>query len=90
MFSRFFIERPIFANVIAVVTIIFGAVAVKNLPVEQYGQITQPTVQVTTNYPGANATVVATRSPTRSKSRSTASSTCSTCRPTRRVTARTP
>ncbi len=59
MFSRFFIERPIFANVIAVVTIIFGAVAVKNLPVEQYPQITPPTVQVTTNYPGANATVVA-------------------------------
>jgi hydrophobic/amphiphilic exporter-1 (mainly G- bacteria), HAE1 family len=59
MLSRFFIERPIFANVIAVVTIIFGAVAVKNLPVEQYPQITPPTVQVTTNYPGANATVVA-------------------------------
>jgi HAE1 family hydrophobic/amphiphilic exporter-1 len=59
MFSRFFIERPIFANVIAVVTIIFGAVALRNLPVEQYPQITPPTVRVTTNYPGANATVVA-------------------------------
>ena len=59
MLSRFFIERPIFANVIAVVTMIFGAVAVKNLPVEQYPQITPPTVQVTTTYPGANATVVA-------------------------------
>ena len=59
MFSRFFIERPIFANVIAVVTMIFGAVAVRGLPVEQYPQITPPTVRVTTNYPGANATVVA-------------------------------
>ncbi len=59
MFSRFFIERPIFANVIAVVTIIFGVVALRGLPVEQYPQITPPTVRVTTTYPGANATVVA-------------------------------
>jgi len=58
MFSRFFIERPIFANVIAVVTIVFGVVAVRNLPIEQYPQITPPTVRVTTTYPGANAEVV--------------------------------
>ncbi|NSW87896.1 MAG: multidrug efflux RND transporter permease subunit [Syntrophobacteraceae bacterium] len=58
MLSRFFIERPIFANVIAIVTIIFGAVALLALPVEQYPQITPPTVKVTTNYPGANAQVV--------------------------------
>src|SRR6476660_6867618 len=55
MFSRFFIERPILANVIAYVTILIGAVAVFVLPVEQYPQITPPTVQVTTNYPGADA-----------------------------------
>src|SRR5262245_57197352 len=59
MFSRFFIERPIFANVIAFVTILLGAVSVCRLPVEQYPQITPPTVRVTTNYPGANAEVVA-------------------------------
>src|SRR3954454_6993230 len=58
MFSRFFIERPILANVIAYVTILIGAVAVFVLPVEQYPQITPPTVQVTTNYPGADAQVL--------------------------------
>src|SRR6266851_3703826 len=57
--SRFFIERPIFANVIAIVTIIFGLVALYRLPVEQYPQITPPTVKVTTVYPGASAQVVA-------------------------------
>src|SRR5205807_4723110 len=59
MFSKFFIERPIFANVIAIVTVVFGLVTLARLPVEQYPQITPPTVQVTTNYPGANADVVA-------------------------------
>src|SRR5712691_8760222 len=59
MISRFFIDRPIFANVIAIVTVIFGLVTVRSLPVEQYPQITPPTVQVTTTYPGANAQVVA-------------------------------
>src|SRR5687767_8446780 len=58
MFSRFFIDRPIFANVIAIVTMIFGGVALVGLPIEQYPEITPPTVQVTTNYPGANAEVV--------------------------------
>src|SRR4051812_17047926 len=57
--SRFFIDRPIFANVIAIVTIILGIVALRVLPVEQYPAITPPTVRVTTVYPGANAQVVA-------------------------------
>jgi HAE1 family hydrophobic/amphiphilic exporter-1 len=59
MFSRFFIERPIFANVIAIITMLIGAVTLLVLPVEQYPQITPPTVQVTTSYPGADAQVVA-------------------------------
>jgi HAE1 family hydrophobic/amphiphilic exporter-1 len=59
MISRFFIERPIFANVIALVTILLGSISVWRLPVEQYPQITPPTVRVTTSYPGANASVVA-------------------------------
>src|SRR5215210_647984 len=59
MFSRFFIDRPIFANVIAIVTMLFGVVALVGLPIEQYPEITPPTVQVTTVYPGANADVVA-------------------------------
>ena len=59
MISRFFIERPILANVIAVVTVIIGVVALYNLPVAQYPQIVPPTVQVTARYPGASAEVVA-------------------------------
>ena len=59
MFSRFFIERPVFANVIAIITVIFGLVTVYRLPVEEYPEITPPTVQVTTTYPGASAQVVA-------------------------------
>ena len=59
MISRFFIDRPIFANVIAIVTMLFGAVALVRLPVERYPAITPPTVQVSTVYPGANARVVA-------------------------------
>ncbi len=58
MFSRFFIERPIFANVIAIITVLIGAVTVFVLPIEQYPQITPPTVQVTTVYPGADAKVL--------------------------------
>src|SRR5918998_139610 len=58
MFSRFFIERPIFANVIAIVTVLVGAVTLFVLPIEQYPNVTPPTVQVMTNYPGANAQVL--------------------------------
>ena len=59
MISRFFIERPILANVIAILIVILGAVAVLGLPVAQYPEITPPTVQVTATYPGASARVVA-------------------------------
>lgn len=59
MISDFFIERPIFANVIAIVTIILGLVCLWNLPVAQYPDIVPPTIQVTTSYPGASASVVA-------------------------------
>ena len=58
MIPRFFIDRPIFANVIAIVTVVFGLVTLRWLPVEQYPQITPPTVQVSTSYPGADARVV--------------------------------
>src|SRR5918994_1719883 len=59
MISRFFIDRPIFANVIAVLTVLFGVVALYRLPVERYPAITPPTVVVSAAYPGANAKVVA-------------------------------
>ncbi len=59
MFSKFFIERPIFASVISVVIVIAGAISLGALPIAQYPQITPPTVQVSATYPGANARVVA-------------------------------
>jgi len=59
MISRFFIDRPIFANVIAIVTIIIGLVCFYILPVAQYPQVVPPTIQVTARYPGGNAEVVA-------------------------------
>ena len=60
MISKFFIERPIFANVIAIVIIILGVVCLYKLPVSQYPEIVPPTIQVTTTYPGASAEVIAT------------------------------
>jgi hydrophobic/amphiphilic exporter-1 (mainly G- bacteria), HAE1 family len=57
--SRFFIERPILANVIAIITILLGAVCLYNLPVAQYPQIVPPTIQVSTGYAGASAETVA-------------------------------
>ena len=55
MISKFFIERPVLANVIAVLMILLGAVALYGLPVAQYPDVVPPTVQVTTRYPGASA-----------------------------------
>jgi len=59
MISRFFIDRPVFANVIAIIMILFGVVAIYRLPVERYPAITPPTVVVSAVYPGATAKVVA-------------------------------
>ncbi len=58
MISKFFIERPVLANVIAVLMVVIGAVALYRLPVAQYPDVVPPTVQVTTRYPGANARTV--------------------------------
>jgi HAE1 family hydrophobic/amphiphilic exporter-1 len=58
MISQFFIDRPVFANVIAIITLLFGAVALTRLPIERYPAVTPPTVSVSTNYPGANAQVI--------------------------------
>src|SRR6476660_7642563 len=59
MFSRFFIDRPIFASVLSIVITLAGAIAVFTLPIAQYPEITPPTVEVSAYYPGANARVVA-------------------------------
>ncbi|MEG3125494.1 efflux RND transporter permease subunit [Sphingomonas sp. GB1N7] len=58
-FSRFFITRPIFAAVIAVVITLVGAIAYMSLPVSQYPDIVPPTVTVSAAYPGASAETVA-------------------------------
>jgi multidrug efflux pump len=58
MFSRFFIERPIFATVVSLLIVIAGAVSAFVLPVGQYPQITPVQIQVTTTYPGADAKTV--------------------------------
>src|SRR6266404_8784808 len=59
MFSRFFINRPIFASVLSIVIVLGGTVALFTLPVAQYPEIAPPTVEVSASYPGANAQVVA-------------------------------
>lgn len=55
MISKFFIERPILANVIALLLVFLGLIAIGVLPVNQYPAIVPPTIQVTTTYPGADA-----------------------------------
>ena len=59
MFSRFFIERPIFATVLAILMVLVGLITIKSLPVAQYPDITPPTVMVSASYPGADAKTVA-------------------------------
>lgn len=59
MFSKFFIDRPIFATVLALLIVVAGLVTLNILPVAQFPDITPPTVQVSAVYPGANAETVA-------------------------------
>lgn len=59
MISKFFIERPIFAAVLSILILTFGLVSMFRLPIARFPEITPPTVQVTANYPGANAETVA-------------------------------
>src|ERR1700736_3219268 len=58
MISKFFIERPVLSNVIALLMVLIGAVALLGLPVAQYPDVVPPTVQVQTRYPGASAQTV--------------------------------
>ncbi|MBC9882249.1 efflux RND transporter permease subunit [Bradyrhizobium sp. INPA01-394B] len=58
MISKFFIERPVLSNVIALLMILIGGVALFNLAIAQYPDVVPPTVQVTTRYPGASAKTV--------------------------------
>ena len=59
MFAEIFINRPRLAMVIAILITLAGAIALFNIPVAQYPDITPPTIQVTANYPGADAQTVA-------------------------------
>ena len=59
MFSKFFINRPIFATVLAILMVLAGVVSLEVLPVAQFPDITPPTVQVSAVYPGASAETVA-------------------------------
>src|SRR5947208_13543580 len=58
MISKFFIERPVLANVLAILMVVIGAVALFALPVAQYPNVVPPTISVTTRYPGASARAV--------------------------------
>src|SRR5471030_45478 len=55
MISRFFIARPVLANVLALVFVLIGLVSLIQLPTAQYPNVVPPTVQVSTRYPGASA-----------------------------------
>lgn len=58
-FSRFFIERPVFASVLAIIIVLAGAIAARALPVAQYPEIAPPTVTISATYPGASAETLA-------------------------------
>jgi HAE1 family hydrophobic/amphiphilic exporter-1 len=58
MISKFFIERPVLANVLAILFVLVGAVAVFELPISQYPNVVPPTIAVATRYPGASAETV--------------------------------
>ena len=59
MFSRFFIDRPIFASVVSIVIVLAGLVAMRILPIAQYPEIVPPQVVVSATYPGASAQTIA-------------------------------
>jgi hydrophobe/amphiphile efflux-1 (HAE1) family protein len=56
--AKFFIDRPIFAIVIAILIMLGGGLSILTLPIEQYPQIAPPSVQISTTYPGASATTI--------------------------------
>lgn len=56
--AKFFIDRPIFAWVIAIIIMLAGALAIMKLPVAQYPTIAPPAITIAANYPGADATTV--------------------------------
>src|SRR3982750_1008346 len=53
--ARFFIDRPVFAMVVAIIIVILGAVAIPTLPIAAFPQVVPPQIQITANYLGGNA-----------------------------------
>ena len=72
-FSRFFIDRPIFAAVLSIVIFAAGLITIPILPISEYPEVVPPSVVVRTVYPGANPRSLPRPSPRRLKRRSTAS-----------------
>ncbi|RLT99275.1 efflux RND transporter permease subunit [Ketobacter sp.] len=58
-FSRFFVDRPIFASVLSIIIFVMGLISIPLLPVSEYPEVVPPSVQVTANYPGANPKTIA-------------------------------
>ena len=79
MLTRFFIDRPIFATVLSIAIALTGAIALFTLPVAQYPPIVPPGVQVSIQYPGASARVVADTVAAPIEQQVNASITCCTC-----------
>ncbi len=62
MLSKFFLERPVFAWVIAIIIMLVGGLAIYSLPISQYPPIAPPSIYIQSNYPGASAETVENRS----------------------------
>lgn len=60
--ANYFIDRPVFAWVLAIIMMLAGGLAIMNLPVAQYPQIAPPTITISATYPGADAQTVEDRS----------------------------
>ena len=58
MLSKFFLDRPVFAWVIAIVLMVLGCLSIHNLPISQYPPIAPPSIAITAAYPGASAETV--------------------------------
>lgn len=63
MFSRFFVRRPVFARVIAILIMLAGVLAIRTLPVGQYPDVAPPAVKISATYTGASAETPRTASP---------------------------
>jgi multidrug efflux pump len=58
-FSKFFVDRPIFAGVLSIIIFIAGLIAINRLPISEYPEVVPPSVVVSTQFPGANPNVIA-------------------------------